>query len=139
MRKILVITLVFCGIFSFQSANAQCDSTTSMIQKHLGTQYVSDGQVYRALLIGDETAEFHTTFFGGTTYRIAGGSGVSDGNLIFSIYDEENNMLFTNNDYNNTPYWDFEFKSSIDCRIEGRLDELGEASGCAVLLIGFKR
>ena len=87
MRKIFVITLVFCGFFAFPNVNAQCDSTTSMCQKHLGTKFISDGQVYRALLIGKETAEFHATFFGGTTYRIVGGSGVSDGNLIFSIYD----------------------------------------------------
>ncbi len=139
MRKLLIITFVFCGLFAFHNANAQCDSTTNMCQKHLGTDYVSDGQVYRALLNGDETAEFHATFFGGTTYRIVGGSGVSEGNLIFSIYDIENNLLFTNNDHKNNPYWDFEFGSTINCRIEGQLDALGEASGCAVLLIGFKR
>lgn len=139
MRKLLYITFVFCGISAANTVSAQCDSTASMCQNHLGTEYISDGQLYRAFLSGEEVAEFHTTFFGGSKYRISGCSGDSDGNLEWSMYDVDRNLLFTNNDYRNTPYWDFEFVSSIDVTIEAQLSSLNEGSGCAVLMIGFKR
>ena len=139
MRKLLFIALVFCGVSVSSSSFAQCDSTSSMCQSHLGTTYISDGQSYKALLVGDEVAEFHTTFFGGSKYRIAGCSGNSDGNLVWSMYDVKGNLLYTNNDYRNTPYWDFEFVSSIDVTIEAQLSTLSDGSGCAVLMIGFKK
>ena len=139
MKKILKITLILSGIVLSKSGFAQCDSTASHMQQHLGTKYISDGQLYRAFLNGEEVAEFHVTFFGGNKYRIAGGNGVTDGNLVFTLYDTEGNLLFTNNDYKNTPYWDFEFKSTVDCVVEAQLASLTGASGCAVLLIGFER
>ena len=139
MRKLLYIALIFCGMIAANNVLAQCDSTSSMCQSHLGTKYISDGQSYKALLVGDEVAEFSTTFFGGSSYRIAGCSGNSDGNLVWSMYDQEGTLLYTNNDYRNTPYWDFDFVSTIDVTIEAQLSSLGDGSGCAVLIIGFKR
>ncbi|MBL4736065.1 MAG: hypothetical protein JKY18_12160 [Flavobacteriales bacterium] len=139
MKRLFYIAFAFCGILATNSSIAQCDSTASMCQNHLGTSYISDGQSYRALLVGTEVAEFHTTFFGGSVYRIAGCNGISDGNLVWSMYDMEGNLLYTNNDYRNSPYWDFEFVSSIDVTIEAQLSSLSDGSGCAVLMIGFKR
>ena len=69
MRKLLYITFLFYGMLAGNIVSAQCDSTSSMCQDHLGTKYISDGQSYKALLVGDEVAEFHTTFFGGSKYR----------------------------------------------------------------------
>jgi hypothetical protein len=42
-------------------------------------------------------------------------------------------------DYDNAPYWDFKVESTLDVRIEVRLDPNKKSSGCAVLLIGFKQ
>lgn len=139
MKRIYYIAFVLCGFLATSTTMAQCDSTASMCQKHLGTQFISDGQSYRSLLVGDEVAEFQTTFFGGSEYRIAGCNGNSDGNLIWSVYDVEGTLLFTNNDYRNSPYWDFEFVSTIDVTIEAQLSSMSQGSGCAVLIIGFKR
>jgi len=139
MRTFLSIVLIICGTLLASNGYGQCDSTASLCQGHLSTKYISDGQLYRALLNGDEVAEFHATFYGSSKYRICGCSGVSDGNLIFSLYDELDNLLFTNNDYRNAPYWDFEFKTTVQCRIEAKLETLEQSSGCAVLLIGFER
>ncbi len=132
-------TICIVLLSTFSICFAQCDSTASRCEEHLTTEYISDGQQYRSLLLNEEVAEFHATFFGESTYRIAGCSGLSDGNLIFSLYDPEHNLLFSNNDYRNTPYWDFKFTSTIDCTIEAQLESLNQSSGCAVLLIGFKR
>jgi hypothetical protein len=142
MKKTILIAIsIFISNFVFTSDSfAQCDSTNAMCEKHLRGQFISDGQQYRALLIDDENAEFHVPFYGGSTYRIAACSGGSDGNLLFSIFDKERNLLFTNAEYKNSPYWDFEFVNTIDCIIETRLDLMkNQSSGCAVMLIGFKQ
>ena len=118
---------------------AQIQNTTDLCSQYIVPPFVSDGQQYKALLNGDEIAEFHATFYGGSTYRISSCSGKSEGNLIFSIYDRERNLLFTNKDYQNSPYWDFKFTSTIDCIIEAQLDLKTAKSGFAILLIGFKQ
>ncbi|MBL4625713.1 MAG: hypothetical protein JKY42_11325 [Flavobacteriales bacterium] len=118
---------------------AQCDTIASICDSHISDGFISDGQVYRALLIEDQIAEFHTTFYGDTKYRIAGCSGITDGNLLFRVFDEERNLIFTNEEYLNAPHWDFVVKSTLNCVIEAQLGPTSLSSGCAVLLIGFKQ
>ncbi|HTA83165.1 MAG TPA: hypothetical protein VK783_09535 [Bacteroidia bacterium] len=143
MKKQIAFLVIFCAVmFSYTSANAQCDSiASSCAKRNLDPSFISDGQLYRALLVNaDETAEFHVTFYGGTIYRIAACSGMSDGNLMFTIYDSQRNLLFTNGQYQNAPYWDFSVKSTVDCIINAQLNPTTNAgSGCAVILIGFKQ
>ncbi len=142
MKKGLLKTaLVLLGFIAVNTASAQIsDTVANSCAKHLGNQFISDGQQYRALLMNaDETAEFHTTLYGGTIYRIAACSGLSDGNLVFSVYDSEHNLLFTNSEFKNAPYWDFKINSTLDCTIEARLDGAQAGSGRAVVLIGFKQ
>ncbi len=132
-----IILLVFLGIQNIVSA--QTDTLVKFCAQNLTTEYVSDGQQYIALLNGDEIAEFRITFYGGSTYRIAACSGLIQGNLIFTVYDRERNELFSNRNYKNAPYWDFKFKSTMQCIIEAQLDPKGPQSGFAILLIGFKK
>ena len=142
MKKQFIHLLAACGlvILSANLGFAQCDTIANFCGKHLSNQFISDGQQYRALLLNtEETAEFHTTFYGGSTYRIAACSGLKDGNLVFSVFDSQRNQLFTNNEYKNAPYWDFKITSTIDCIIEAKLDGSNQGSGCAVVLIGFKQ
>lgn len=118
---------------------SQADTLLNFCASNLTTDYISDGQQYISLLNGDEIAEFRATFYGGSTYRLAGCSGLSNGNLIFSVYDSERNEIFTNRNYKNAPYWDFKFTSTMECIIEAQLDPKGPPSGLAILLIGFKK
>ncbi len=139
MKLNQTITLIAAVLISITSY-AQSDTVASNCAKHLSAKFISDGQMYRAnLLNSDEVAEFHSTFYGGTTYRIAACTGLSDGNLIFNVYDTERNLLFSNKDYKNAPYWDFKVTSSIECIIEARLNPANQGSGRAVILIGFKQ
>ena len=142
MKNILLkTTLLFCLLFALNNkAKAQCDTVANICAKHIINSFISDGQTYRALLLNqEETAEFHTTFFGETVYRIAACSGMTDGNLTFYIYDQKRTLLFTNKDYKNAPYWDFKINSTLDCTIEAQLIDANAQSGCAVLLISFKQ
>jgi len=126
------------GLISYSAAFTQCDSIAALCDKNITANYISDGQDYRSLLLEDEIAEFSMTLFGGSTYRFAACSGLSDGNLLFSVYDKERNLLFSNTDYSNAPFWDFKIINTLDCTIEAQLNPNVSASGCAVLLVGFK-
>jgi len=142
MKKgILKLMLVLGGLVMINTMSAQIsDTVASICAKHLENKFISDGQQYRALLMNvDETAEFHSTLYGGTVYRVAACSGLADGNLVFSVYDEERNLLFTNSEFKNAAYWDFKITSTLDCTIEAKLDGGTQESGRAVILIGFKQ
>lgn len=137
--KFLKIAIVLIGFFALSTTYGQCDTIASMCDKHIKKGFISDGQDYRSLLLDDEIAEFNMVLYGNSTYRFAACSGLTDGNLIFSVYDQQRNLLFTNKDYANAPYWDFKVSNTIDCVIEAQLDPNNLASGCAVLLVGFKQ
>jgi len=139
MRSIIPSLTLLAGLFIAGGAHAQCDTIASLCEKNITAEYIPDGQFYRALLKDDETAEFDLTLYGGTTYRIAACSGTSDGNLVFSVYDKEHNLLFSNKDFNNDPYWDLVVANTLDVTIDAVLDTRKSSSGCAVLLIGFKK
>lgn len=143
MKSILKILLfATCVLFIQQKAVAQdCESLVKICEKYLKgkkNNFVSDGQVYSALL-DREKAEFRTTFFGGTTYRIAATSGEDDNYVIFTVKDLNNNILFTNKYRKNAPYWDFKVPSTLPVIIETELDLDKKVTGCAVMMIGFKR
>ncbi len=141
MKKSIVSVIAFLilTVIVNPSFSQSTDNIMKVCTKYIVHPYISDGQQYRALLNGDEVAEFHATFYGGSTYRIAACSGEAEGGLIFSVYDSERHLLFTNKDYENTPYWDFKFKTSVDCIIEAQLDMKTKSSGMAIMLIGFKQ
>jgi hypothetical protein len=141
MRKLVNSLFLLCLLALFPGfSRAQCDTVANVCAKNMARQFLSDGQEYRALLLNnDETAEFHSVFYGGTTYRVVACSGLIDGNLVFSVFDSDRNLLFTNSDYKNAPYWDFKVNSTLDCIIEARLGGENQGSGCAVVLIGFKQ
>lgn len=140
MKKFSYIVLVVFGLaFTNQSQGQVCDTIVKLCGQHMSPAYISDGQVYSALLHDEEVAEFHTTLFGGSTYRIAGVSGLTAGNLIFTVMDQDRNLLFTNEEFDNAPFWDLQVNSTVDCIIEARLNLDRVGSGCAVMLIGFKQ
>ena len=139
-KSLLLKTLTLAiGFITYSASFAQCDTIAYLCDKHIKANFISDGQDYRSLLLDDEIAEFNMTLYGGSVYRFAACSGLSDGNLIFTVYDKERNQLFTNKEYSNSAYWDFKITNTIDCIIEAQLDPNSLASGCAVLLVGFKQ
>lgn len=140
MKKTALLFLTFC-LLSGVSLAQDCESLAEICEKHLRgpkSNFVSDGQVYTALL-DREKAEFKTTFFGGSIYRIAASSGEDDNYVIFTVKDLNNNILFTNRNHKNAPYWDFKVPTTLPVIIETELDIDKKVTGCAVMMIGFKR
>jgi hypothetical protein len=145
-KQLFFLFVVVCGLLAFNNeAKAQCDSTVKLCSKRIIPPFVSDGQTYRALVMSGQNAEFQTTFFAGTTYRIAAASGMTDGNLIFSVYaydpaTGERQLIFTNSQHSYAPYWDFRVNSTVEVVIEASINPAsGKDSGCAVLMIGFQQ
>jgi len=133
----IATTLIFGGTFA-QDCERIVDNCEKLLTKNTnGSEFISDGQVYTAFLDRGEVAKFETTLFGGSVYRIAASAG-DDDFVIFTMKDPEGNILFTNSNYKNAPYWDFEVDESITVTIEAKLDPDLKFSGCLVLLIGFQ-
>lgn len=135
---------ILCTLFiASNSLLAQdCETIVTNCEKYLngksGAHFISDGQVYTAFL-DREKAEFTTTFYGGTTYRVAASAGSKEDYVIFTVKDMEGNVLFTNKNQKNSPYWDFKVPQTIPVTIQTELDLDKKVTGCAVMLIGFKQ
>ena len=137
----IINSLLFIGLISFSSFSQDCEGIVRACKANLSkgnSTFLSDGQVYTAFL-DREKAEFKTTFFGGSTYRIAASAGRDDSFVIFTVKDLDGNILFSNRNYKNSPYWDFKVPSTIPVLIETELDMDKKVTGCAVMLIGFKK
>jgi hypothetical protein len=142
MNNLLTATLLIF-LSSFVASSQKCEQIAKECADYLEgkngkTRFISDGQVYAAFL-DREKAEFKTTLYGGSTYRIAASAGNKQDYVIFTIIDLDGNILFTNKDYKNSPYWDFKVNRSIPVVITTELDLDLKVSGCAVMLIGFKQ
>ncbi len=132
----LLFLVLFTGVLS--NSFAQCDTIATICEKNISQDFLSDGQEYRALLIEEETAEFHLTLYGESEYRFAACSGLKQSNLLFSVYDKDRNVIFSNKDHEIAPYWDFKVTNTLDVMVEANLNLNNLGSGCAVLLVGFK-
>jgi len=140
MRKITIIFLLSL-IFLVQNLYtvAQSDSAYKFCKQFIQPPFVSDGQHYTALITDDDAAEFKVTFFGGYLYKVVGCGGNREGNLLFTILDSQRNKLFSNEDYNNSAFWNFKFSSTMDCIIVARLNRKKISTGWVTFLIGYKK
>jgi hypothetical protein len=139
MRPTILSILLYVATCATTYAQSLCAPVADRCEDHITAQYIPDGQFYRALLQGDEVADFGMTLFGGTTYRLAACSGDSDGLLLFAVYDRDRNLLFTNKEHSAAPYWDLAVAHTVEVTVEAYLDPARSGSGCAVLLVGFKK
>lgn len=141
MKKglILISLIIFItGTFFPSKINSQPElEIEKKCKSQIKAPFISNGQPFRAFLTGDEIAEFHTTFLNGSLYRLVACSG-NDQSILFSVYDINRNLLFSNDDYNQANVWDFKIAGSIECIIEAKLDPKQATSGMALLYIGFK-
>lgn len=143
MKYSIILLVAFTTLLSANVKAQDCEKIVKICEGYLNgtkgsSKFVSDGQVYTAFL-DREKAEFKTTFFGGSTYRIAASAGSEDDFVIFTVRDPMGNVLFTNKDFKNSPYWDFKVPKTIPVTIETELDLDKKVTGCAVMLIGFKQ
>jgi len=138
--KLFLLTGIFIPVGLL--GQTRCDTLGAIVKGMLSENnetFYSNGQSYRYFLAEDEHAEIITTFYEGTTYRIATSAGLEDNFMVFDVLDEERNVLFSNASHANAPYWDFNVENTIECTIEARLDPNKKLNGCAQLIIAFKK
>lgn len=132
------LSLAFlAGVMVPTEVNSQAEAVESSCKNCFESPFIVTGRPFRALLTGDEIAEFNATLFSGTTYRIAAGT-AGKNYIVVNVYDLERNLLFSNKDYDNAQYWDFSVDGYLDCIIEARLDNTIASSGFAIVMTGFK-
>ena len=143
MKKILFTLLTF---LTFQPiiyiGQTKCDSLGAIVSSMINNGdegFLTDGQSYKYFLGEDETSEIITTLYEGITYRIATTAGLEDNYMIFELLDEQRNLLFSNVNHNNAPYWNFKVENTIECTIEAKLDPNRKTNGCAQMIIAFKK
>lgn len=136
-HSIIFLLLAFVALFSPLKLNSQEDVLFSNCINQLKSPFVASGQPFRAFLTGSEVAEFHTTFFSGSIYRVVACSH-QDNNILFSIYDKNRNLLFSNEEFEAAGAWDFKIEGSIECIVEAKLNPNKSTSGIAMLMIGFR-
>lgn len=141
--KGIISLLLFSFLATTSLAQQDCERIVQDCEKLLNKnvksgEFISDGQVYTAFL-DREKAEFKTTLFGGSTYRIAASAGSGDNYVIYTIKDIQGNILYSNKHYKNAPYWNFKVAETLPVTIEVELDPDLKVTGCVVLLIAFKK
>ncbi|MEE4196734.1 MAG: hypothetical protein V2I54_03750 [Bacteroidales bacterium] len=134
--KIFIASIFFLLLSTF--SYSQENTTVSACDQLLNSGYVSNGQEYKAKVDENNKARFYTTFYGGSYYRVIACSDNQKYPLIFSVFDTEKNLLFSNKDHQYTSYWNFTFTSTIDCIIELELKSDKPLTDEVMLLIGFK-
>jgi len=139
MRKSVLyfVTILILSFIGVNTSRSQEEALLNNCTNNIRSPFIVSGQPFKAFLTGDEVAEFHTTFFAGSTYRITACS-TKDNDIIFSVYDNKRNLIFTNETVKNAPYWDFKVEGAVECIVEARLDSSKTTSGIAMLLVGFK-
>ncbi|MBN2166272.1 MAG: hypothetical protein JW717_08365 [Marinilabiliaceae bacterium] len=138
MKKIkLFLIAIFVFLISPLLTNSQEDKLLDTCSDYFQSPFITTGQPMKAFLTGDEVAEFHTTLYEGSIYRLVTCS--RETNLIqFSVFDKDHNLLFSSNEHVNVDFWDFKMEGSIECIIEARLNSKKATSGIAMLMLGFK-
>lgn len=138
MLKRLLIFLSFI-IFLPSISNAQIEQLENICSLYFPPEYITDGQEYFAPLKPDQKIEFRTTFFGDNTYRIVGCTNLRKGKLVFSVFDTDKNLLFTNESFDYSPFWDLKFTSTVTCIIQVDVKNTKFTPGYVMLLIGYKQ
>ncbi|MCT4587355.1 MAG: hypothetical protein N4A71_06000 [Carboxylicivirga sp.] len=136
-HSLAFLLIAILAVIAPTKLNSQEDVLFSNCISQLKSPFVASGQPFRAFLTGTEVAEFHTTFFSGSMYRVVACSHENN-NILFSIYDKERNLLFSNEDYEAAGSWDFKIEGSVECIVEARLNPEKSTSGIAMLMIGFR-
>ena len=145
--RVVTFSVVLCGMGMGLSAYSQCKTDvenvgrpfyeveTECAKANSESSFLSDGKDYRALLTNN-SSEFVVIFYADNKYRIAACTDVG-GPLSFTVKDHKDNLLFTNKDYENAPYWDLVFPTTIECLVTVSLPDetkalaFGEAAPAA--------
>ena len=139
MKKVMILLIVFffIGLFKPLTINSQEDEILAGCKASLRSPFIVSERTFKALLTGEEVAEFRATFFSGTVYRLVS-CGFESENVQFTVMDTNRNIIFASTNYKNADLWDFQMEGSMECIIEARLKTERVKSGMIFMLLGFR-
>ncbi len=135
MKHFFLTILIICSQIV---AYSQTNDSQEPCEKYMSADFISDGQYYNSPISFGETKKFKLAFIGGNTYRLALCSTYKD-NLNFWLYDQDNNLLFSNVKFQNTPYWDFEFTNTMECTLKVSLISEQIVNDFVTVSVGFQK
>ncbi len=136
-RMFLISVLILFSFFLSIGLSSQEEELYKDCRTHIELPFITGTRSMKALLTGNEVAEFRTTLFDGNTYRFVLCSH-QEGLIEFSVLDTNRNLLFSSTDYGTINKWDFVMEGSMECIIEAKLNNEIAYSGMAMFLIGYK-
>ena len=113
--------------------HAQCDKIADACSVEL-TDFLSDGQYYRAQVVEGETATLKVAFYEGFTYRIVSCTDAKGAKIKYTLYDGSNAQVFSNSKVPDGTGWDLEVGATEEFTIKATL---GNAAGCIVFSVGY--
>jgi hypothetical protein len=139
MKKGIILTIIclLIGFIKPLTINSQEDELLSGCKALFKAPFIITDSSFKALLTGEEVAEFKSIFFSGTIYRLVS-CGYESENVEFTVLDANRNILFESANYQNVELWDFKMEGSMECIIEARLNTEKVQSGMIFMLLGFK-
>ncbi|MCO6499408.1 MAG: hypothetical protein J5I47_03405 [Vicingus serpentipes] len=149
MKLFNKLFLVFIGsllLLSTLDSAAQCKRFTKKYCLPSLAPYIHNGQLTSTYMIQGDSAEVLMTFNAGKEYRILICSQEMIGNVQFKVLDKKKKVLYTSEEDDVNPFWDFKVTNTQQLFIHITIPEKEKttkmtemvAQGCVSLLVGFK-
>jgi hypothetical protein len=135
MKKFtLLLMAALCSSF----AHSQCEQSMLAAEKAMGENFIAEPQYVQGMLTNTDSLQFESVWLADNTYRIAS-SGSEKQRVAISLFDQNNNPIFNNSEFNYPADWDFFVEQSMKIRCVIRpILESNEAI-CVTVLTGFKK
>lgn len=130
----MLLMIALCS----SAARSQCEQSMLAAEKAMGDNFIADPQYVQGMLTNTDSLQFESVWLADNTYRIAS-SGSEKQRVAISLFDQNNNPLFNNSEFNYPADWDFFVEQSMKIRCVVRpMVETKEAI-CVTVLTGFKK
>ena len=131
-------TLLLIVALCSTAARSQCEQSMLAAEKAMSDNFIADPQYVQGLLSNADTLRFESIWLANNTYRIAS-SGTEKQKINIQLFDQNNNSIFNNSEFNYPADWDFFVEQSMKVRCVVRpVIETNEAI-CVTVLTGFKK
>jgi hypothetical protein len=135
MKKLtLLLMIALCS----SAARSQCEQSMLAAEKAMGENFIADPQYVQAMLTNTDSLQFESVWLADNTYRIAS-SGSEKQRVAISLFDQNNNPIFNNAEFNYPADWDFFVEQSMKIRCVVRPIVATNETICVTVLTGFKK
>jgi len=141
--KLFLVSFLLLTTFN---SSAQCKRYTKKYCLPSLAPYIHNGQLTSTYMMAGDSADVLMTFNAGKEYRLLICSQDMIGKVQFKVLDKKKKVLYTSDEDEVNPYWDFKVANTQQFFIQIFIPEKEKttkmtemiAEGCVALLVGFK-